>query len=159
MVCTKFSTYLSNNFPKTPMRKPLQTVMISVPQPMPLKLPNPNSANDKIQANSKNEASKTDFIFESGAYGSKESRMIADGVKTAKTTNRSAKASRFKRIADMIFLPYGGMCIKYPVVKKVPILLPVFWVVRWVNVLLFKRSNSPPHLLHVFKSLSHFKHF
>lgn len=83
----------------------------------------------------------TDFIFESGAYGSKKSRMIADGVKTAKTTNRSAKASRFKRIADMIFLPYSGMCIKYPVVKKVPILLPVFWVVRWVNVLLFKRSN------------------
>lgn len=83
----------------------------------------------------------TDFIFESGAYGTKKNRIIADGVKTAKVSDRSAVASRFKRICDMIFLPYSGMCIKYNILKRIPVLLPVFWGVRWCDTLLNKRKN------------------
>lgn len=56
-------------------------------------------------------------------------------------TGSAPKHVRFQRLRDMIFLPYGRMCKKYPVLKKVPILLPVFWVVRWVDAILFKRKR------------------
>ena len=40
-----------------------------------------------------------------------------------------------------MFLPYKSMCQKYPFLEKAKILLPVMWVVRWFNVLLFKHQK------------------
>ena len=41
----------------------------------------------------------------------------------------------------MIFLPYKGMCAKYPILKKMPFLLPFMWIIRIFTVLLFKRKR------------------
>ena len=40
-----------------------------------------------------------------------------------------------------IFLPYKTMCKKFPILERMPVLLPIMWVVRWVDALLFKRKN------------------
>ena len=33
------------------------------------------------------------------------------------------------------------MCQLYPCLKKFPFLLPLMWIVRWVNILLHKRNR------------------
>lgn len=85
----------------------------------------------------------TDFltqrIFQSGAYGTPKARVIAQGTKTAKSV--SAKNVWAKKLLQMVFLPYGGMAQRYPVLKKAPVLLPLFWVVRWADTLVFHRSH------------------
>lgn len=85
----------------------------------------------------------TDFltqrIFQSGAYGTPKGRVIAQGTKAAKAV--SAKNVRAKKLLQMVFLPYGGMSQRYPVLKKAPVLLPFFWVVRWADTLVFHRSH------------------
>ena len=85
----------------------------------------------------------TDFltqrIFQSGAYGTPKGRVIAQGTKTAKSV--SAKNVWAKKLLQMVFLPYGGMAQRCPVLKKAPVLLPLFWVVRWADTLVFHRSH------------------
>lgn len=85
----------------------------------------------------------TDFltqrIFQSGAYGTPKARIIAQGTKTAKSVR--AKNVWAKKLLQMVFLPYGGMAQRYPVLKKAPVLLPLFWVVRWADTLVFHRSH------------------
>lgn len=39
-----------------------------------------------------------------------------------------------------IFMPYSSMRLKYPVLKNWPVLLPFFWILRWLQ-LLFKGSK------------------
>ena len=39
-----------------------------------------------------------------------------------------------------IFKPYRRMTIQYPVLKKCPVLLPVFWIWRWATLLLNRRK-------------------
>lgn len=69
-------------------------------------------------------------IFESGIFGNKKNRILADFTKT----------SRAKKILTDIFLPYVHMAKKYPVLERWPILLPVFWVVRICDVV-FRRNR------------------
>jgi len=77
----------------------------------------------------------TDFmtakIFDSGAYGTVEAKVNASAVRTANT----GKGMKIKKIFRLIFPSYKGMCQKYRFLKKVPILLPIMWVVRWVQTL------------------------
>lgn len=77
----------------------------------------------------------TDFmttkIFDSGAYGTAEAKVVSQAVRTSNT----GKCMKLKRIVSLLFPSYGGMCQKYRFLKKVPILLPIMWVVRWVQTL------------------------
>ena len=82
----------------------------------------------------------TNVIFNSGQYGTYEQQIVNRAVLTHKGS--SVKA-RFVKLRDGIFLPYRKMKIRYKAVEKCPILLPVMWVVRWFEILLFRR--------HVFK--------
>ena len=41
----------------------------------------------------------------------------------------------------MVFLPLAEMKKKHPILEKLPILLPVFWVARIFKVLLFQRDK------------------
>lgn len=86
----------------------------------------------------------TQVIFNSGVYGTHNAHILSAAVKSTKTTGTAEKA-RSKKIKELIFLPYGQMCQKYTVVKKVPVLLPFMWVVRWFDVLIFKRKNIKRH--------------
>ena len=69
----------------------------------------------------------TRVIFGSGAYGTLEGKVNSEAIRTG-NTGKNAKGKKLFRI---IFPTFAGMKQKYPVLKKVPVLLPVMWVVRW----------------------------
>lgn len=78
----------------------------------------------------------TGVIFNSGQYGTSERGLINRAVLTY---NGSSLRARFVKLRDGIFLPYKIMKTRYKAVEKCPILLPVMWVVRWFEILLFRR--------------------
>ena len=82
----------------------------------------------------------TSVIFNSGVYGTHEAKILSASLKDAQKTG-NAKNVRKKNFLRNVFLPYKFMREKYRVLKKAPFLLPVFWVVRIVEVLLFKRKT------------------
>lgn len=82
----------------------------------------------------------TQRILESGAYGLREKCEMAT-VARLTAQEDSAEAARRHKLLTLIFLPYDSMKQKYPILGKAPILLPVYWVVRWVQVLVCKRDR------------------
>ena len=81
----------------------------------------------------------TNVIFKSGVFGNKSSHVLSQEIRA---TARSGKStSKAARLINLAFMPYSSMCIKYPFLKRVPILLPVMWVVRWIDILFFKRHR------------------
>lgn len=82
----------------------------------------------------------TQSIFNSGVYGTYEAHILSSALKTTKTTG-AAKKTRLQKIWSLIFMPYKKMCDRYPILVKIPILLPIMWVIRWFEVLLFRRSH------------------
>lgn len=79
-----------------------------------------------------------DHIFGSGAYGSSSQRMMANAIWDQGKTGKNARQIQRKKWIQIIFLPYSSMCIKYPVLKKAKVLLPIMWVARWVEILIKK---------------------
>lgn len=79
----------------------------------------------------------TDFIFDSGMFGKKENHLLSDGVRLS----RHGGNAKWRKAVNLVLLPYANMCVKYPWLKKAPVLLPVMWVWRLVTVLLFKSSR------------------
>lgn len=77
----------------------------------------------------------TNYIFSSGSYGTAKNKNLSSAAKEAKTA-KSAKFIRLKRLIRLVFLPYTYMCQKYPILEKVPVLLPLMWVVRWFEIAL-----------------------
>lgn len=83
----------------------------------------------------------TAFIFRSGAYGARDAHQIAQGIRDKANEGGSTKQVKRRAWLRLIFLPYGSMCEKYPVLKKVPVLLPIMWVVRWFAAI-FKNPKN-----------------
>lgn len=79
----------------------------------------------------------TDFIFDSGLFGSRENHLLSDGVKLS---GDGGNAKRRKAI-QLVFLPYANMCVKYPWLRRVPVLLPVMWVWRILTTVLFRGAR------------------
>lgn len=82
----------------------------------------------------------TQKVFSGGVYGGREERVLSDALKKTKS-KKSTTAFKIKKLLFMIFSPYANMCKKYPKLKKAPFLLPVFWIVRWVDVLFFQKER------------------
>ncbi len=82
----------------------------------------------------------TNIIFNSGVYGTYEAHLLSRALKGVKTEG-SAKKAYTKRIFQLAFLPADKLRQRYPLLKKVPVLLPVFWMIRWFDVLLFKTER------------------
>lgn len=74
-----------------------------------------------------------DYIVNGGVYGSKENKIAVSRFKSG-----SRLSYTFKRL----FLPYKAMVISYPVLKKVPCLLPFCWVARWVKAISRKKTKK-----------------
>lgn len=87
----------------------------------------------------------TAIIFNSGAFGTREATLLADALKEGKASV-SAKEIRTRKWWNAIFLPYKQMCIKYPVLKKFPFLLPGAWIYRIINSALFRKRNVKQQL-------------
>lgn len=65
-------------------------------------------------------------LFCGGAFGSTEEYV----------RSKLATMSRARYLLYRLFLPYDEMCLRYPVLKKCPPLLPLFWLLRPLRLLL-----------------------
>lgn len=81
----------------------------------------------------------TDYIFVSGNFGLLENRTLSFGVKTMKNA-RSAKWEWVKQLWGSLFPGHDIIDKQYPILVKHPWLLPVFWVIRLFDKLLFQRA-------------------
>lgn len=78
----------------------------------------------------------TDYIVVGGAYGNKE-----QSAQIQAAASGSSSGKRFRYLWGRIFLPYRFMRLRYPLLARLPFLLPFFWVVRWVQAL-FPRKRE-----------------
>lgn len=81
----------------------------------------------------------SDYIFNSGSWGTLTSKSVAKGA-DLKVKN-SSKNARLQMILYVLFLPYSGMRVTYPILEKYPVLLPFYWVKRAFDVLRLRRKN------------------
>lgn len=87
---------------------------------------------------------KTEFIsqylFTSGSWGKQEKKIIAQGLRESKKKG-SVKKVRRGILFQAVFPPLTTMKRRYPVLSKAPILLPVFWPVRWIGAITSRHDN------------------
>ena len=76
----------------------------------------------------------TEKVFASGAYGKKSDRIIAAAYKKTATQKENRNTLRFKKLLFFLFPPFSVMAEKYPFLKKIPILLPLTWILRFIKV-------------------------
>ncbi len=81
----------------------------------------------------------TETVFASGAYGTATAARLSDAVRRSKADDVSS--AKISKTLWTLFLPYDIMCIRYPILKKAPVLLPIFWVIRGVRSLIFRRKK------------------
>lgn len=85
------------------------------------------------------------FILSSGALGSK-----SNAVKLNRIKGRTSAGFVLLRI----FMPYSSMVLKYPELKKYPVILPVFWIRRWLELLMKnKKIENAVHEMAMNKKL------
>lgn len=82
----------------------------------------------------------TQIIFNSGVYGEAEKHIVSSALKESKKVG-SAENVKKEKFLNTLFLPYKNMCLVYPLLKKIPILLPFYWVYRIVKAILFKQGK------------------
>lgn len=91
---------------------------------------------------------KTQFItstlFASGPFGKHLDHLLAATVRESQDT-KNLLGARVKRLWHLAFIPYWQMKQKYPVLVRCPVLLPVFWVVRIVDILFFTKGKIQRH--------------
>lgn len=87
---------------------------------------------------------RTEFIshviFASGNWGTAKNYSLSAMVRQRKRNDSAAKG-KLRWFVQLVFLPMSQMRFRYPVLKKWPVLLPVYWVVRWCDILLRRRKN------------------
>lgn len=70
------------------------------------------------------------YIFSSGAYGSAENAV----------RNKMEKKGRVRGFLEIIFPPFKSMRINFPILRRLPFLLPVLWLVRLIRGLFSRRK-------------------
>lgn len=83
----------------------------------------------------------TDFIFSAGAWGKEENHMLSDALREQKMAG-SAWGGKLVSGIKLVFPPYSGMAMHFPVLKKAPFLLPVMWPIRWAELLFVRRKSA-----------------
>lgn len=86
----------------------------------------------------------TDFLFASGVWGKQETHSVSDAVKSAHSAG-SVKKGKLRQTLQFLFPNKTSLQLRYPVLRKCPILLPFLWPVRWVTGFLFRRDNYRKH--------------
>ena len=82
-----------------------------------------------------------EYILHGGTYGTKDNSIAMD------QTRQNGGHARY--IRGRIFMPYGTLKIKYPILERHKYLTPVYQVVRWGKMLSsgkFKKYIAELHL-------------
>lgn len=82
----------------------------------------------------------SNFIWNSGSWGERKNHAVWGGIVSEKNVG-SRQGGKRKDILLALFPPAKILRIRYPIVEKAPWLVPVFWPVRWISALLFRRKN------------------
>lgn len=82
----------------------------------------------------------SDTVFGSGVYGNKETAEVSTMLRETKD-GKSVRGTKLSRFFKVAFLPYKNMCEKYVMLRKFPFLLPVMWIVRLFDILIFNRKK------------------
>lgn len=91
----------------------------------------------------------TDFIFSGSSWGNWEYSQVASVVKDKDRRSQN----KIVLLLEKMFPPISKMAFTYPVLKELPVLLPVCWVLRIIRVLLFERKNRKKGM-YILKSVS-----
>ena len=89
----------------------------------------------------------TEKVFTCGVYGLRGNWVLSDGLKISKK-HKNAKLHKF---FSVVFPSFSGMKTLYPILKKLPFLLPFCWVIRWFKVLFTKNKNIKRELTNLKK--------
>jgi hypothetical protein len=84
----------------------------------------------------------TDKILLGGAFGTKEAYNTSAALKQRKQGQKNVRTSRF---LISVFPPYKNMCLLFPSLKKVPLLLPFYWVWRVIYTAFNKKGTLAKH--------------
>lgn len=87
----------------------------------------------------------TKVIFNSGAYGLSENTVISSALK-ARNKYNNVILGRINRIWCTIFPSYNSMKTRYFLLKKFPVLLPYYWVSRWIRLLVHNKNDITSHI-------------
>ena len=79
------------------------------------------------------------YVLSSGAFGYVNMANAAREVRSKKRGDK--KRSRLGHLMRRIFPPYRLMCISYPSLKGKAILLPFYWVYRWIRRLVVRKGD------------------
>ena len=82
----------------------------------------------------------TDFIFASGVWGHEENHLLSEAVRNQKLAG-SAWGGKFRFLITKVFPPLQNMSMDFPVLKKLPVLLPFIWPIRWMDLMFFRRQR------------------
>ena len=77
------------------------------------------------------------YVFSSATYGHANGKD-KNALRSLMADGKSAKQARFSFFMRIVFLPYDKMMVQFPSLKKVPFLLPFYWIWRWILVLITK---------------------
>ena len=85
------------------------------------------------------------YILGSGSWGSGENHMLSS-VARQTGTEGSVKEGRIHWVVATLFPSRSYLQLRYPVLKKWPVLLPVMWVRRGADAFFHRRSNASKKL-------------
>lgn len=83
-------------------------------------------------------------ILSGGSFGTLENQVLSDFI--AKEETGTGFSLKFKRNLKYIFLPYKAMAVKYPILNKIPIALPITWVLRLIDIAVNKRNTLSKYI-------------
>ena len=66
------------------------------------------------------------YIFSGGVYGTSQNKIAV---------KKSKLKSTLLYALQRLFMPYKSMVILYPILHKLPFLLPFCWIARWCKML------------------------
>lgn len=88
-------------------------------------------------------------VLESGTYG--ENDILKAKAMKYISEGKSLRYAKRRMAITKVFPSYANMKRKYPCLKYLPFLLPLFWVLRWISTVFAK----PKKMITFFKKLKH----
>lgn len=86
----------------------------------------------------------TDYVFESGSWGKKETHIVSLGVWDG-SSERGGHGARWKYLLRIVFPGVEALKNKYTILKKAPWFLPIVWIIRPFYKLLSKKEHESFH--------------
>ena len=83
----------------------------------------------------------TEYIFSSGNWGSLDVHALSSAVKEAQTNTKNKEYKKARYILHRAFPDKEFMISYFPFLKNCSYLYPLFWPVRHVHALIFKRNR------------------